>query len=90
MVALEAASCNLTVVASRIEAIEETISNGENGFLLDPYEARQFFETIRQLLQDDKEREDFGNKAREFTLKTYSWSKMTKKYFEEFRKADEI
>jgi len=83
LVALEAASCGLPVVASKLEGIEDAIKNGENGFLVDHSDIQGFVDIITNLLANDEEREKFGKRAREFSLENYHWRKIACTYLEE-------
>jgi glycosyltransferase involved in cell wall biosynthesis len=83
LVALEAASCGLPVVASKLEGIEDAIKNGENGFLVDYNDIRGFVDTITKLLANDEERGNFGKRAMEFSLENYHWRKIARRYSEE-------
>ena len=84
IVALEAASCGLPVIASNLEGIKDAVKNNQNGFLVEPYDSEGFIKTICQLLENDEIRESVGKKAREFTLENYSWDKVTQQYLNEF------
>lgn len=84
IVALEASSAGLPVVASNIEGIKDAIIDNKNGFLVKPYDNKRYIEIIFDLLTNDKKRIDFGNKAMEFTNKTYHWQKISEKYMETF------
>lgn len=86
LVALEAASCGLPVVASELEGIRDAVRNGENGLLVQPCKAQAFADTILGLLKDDEEREGFGKKARQYTLENFSSERMAERYLSEFQK----
>jgi glycosyltransferase involved in cell wall biosynthesis len=86
LVALEAASCGLPVVASKLEGMEDAIKNGENGFLVDYNDIRGFVDTITKLLANDEERGKFGKRAREFSLENYPWRKIACRYLEELER----
>lgn len=86
IVALEATSCSVPVVASKLDGIKDAIKNERNGFLVEPYDINRFVEVITKLLENDYERKEVGKKAREFTLKNYSWEKIAEKYLKEFKK----
>lgn len=73
VVSLEAASAGLPVVATRIDAIPEAITHGENGFLVRPLDPSALREAILWLLEDEEARRAFGERARRFTLERYSW-----------------
>jgi len=86
MVVLEAASCHLPVVASRLEGLKDAISDGKNGFLVDPYDAEGFAKKINYLLSEDAFREAFGEKAREYSKENFAWDKIVERYIEEIEK----
>lgn len=85
VVALEAASCGLPVVASNLEGIKDAIKHAENGFLVEPYSPEGFINAVRELLENDELREGFGARAREFTLKNYAWENVAGRYLKVFR-----
>jgi glycosyltransferase involved in cell wall biosynthesis len=85
LVALEAASCGLPVVASNLEGIREVIQDGSNGFLVEPGSPQAFIERINTLLEDDERQQAFGERARQYTLENYGWDKMARHYTEEFK-----
>lgn len=82
IVALEAISCGLPVVASDIEGIKDAIVNGKNGFLVEAYSAERFSNTLLSMLEDTRRARGIGEKAREFTLENFAWRKIAKIYFE--------
>ncbi|MFH1841363.1 MAG: glycosyltransferase family 4 protein [Candidatus Nealsonbacteria bacterium] len=79
IVILEAASCELPVIASNLEGIKDAVKDGENGFLIEPENAEEFIQTINKLLESG-----FGEKARRFTLENYNWDKISEKYLKVF------
>ena len=85
LVTLEAASCELPVVASRLEGVEEAIEDQRSGFLVEPSDVRGFVSTINWLLEDDARAKEFGKKARSFVLANYGWGGIAQRYLEEFR-----
>jgi phosphatidyl-myo-inositol dimannoside synthase len=82
IVAHEAATAELAVVASNLEGIADALSDGKNGILLQPGDARAYAETINRLLADAKKRRALGQKARTYTLANYGWGKIADKYVE--------
>ena len=57
---LEAMSCGIPVVASRVGGIKETVRNNIDGILVSPGSAKEIEKAIIKLIED----EDFYNKAR--------------------------
>ena len=84
LVALEASSCALPVVASNVDGIKDAVKSKENGFLVEPYDTQGFVEIIEWLLANARRRGEFGTRAREFTLENYGWEKVAKLYLEQF------
>ena len=86
LVAIEAASCKLPVIASKLEGLKDAIKDGQNGFLVESGNTMAWIEKINELLNDDNFRKEFGEKARQFVIENYSWEKIAKKYLEEIEK----
>lgn len=84
IVALEASSAGLPVVASNIEGIKEAIIDNKNGFLVNPYDDKRYIEVILDLLNNDKIRIDFGRQAMEITDNMYKWEKISEIYLKTF------
>lgn len=84
LVALEAASCMLPVVASDLEGIKDAIKDGKNGFLVEAGNAQSFFDKMDELLRNDEMRQSFGEHARQYTLDNYGWDKMAQRYLDVF------
>jgi phosphatidylinositol alpha-1,6-mannosyltransferase len=80
--AIEASVCGRVVVASALEGLKDAIKDGENGFLVEPENSEAWTRKINELLADDEFRKEFGEKAREYTIRNYSWDKIAKKYLD--------
>lgn len=52
IVLIEAMACGIPVIGSRIGGIPNVISNGENGFLVNPKDASHLAQVIKQLVSD--------------------------------------
>lgn len=77
LVALEAASCGTTVVASRLEGIQDAIIDGQSGLLLKPGDVHAYVETI---LRELKRRTLQPEAVRTYTLAHYSWAETGRQY----------
>lgn len=86
LVALEASSTTLPVIASKLEGIKDAVEDGKNGFLIEPYHVQGFIDVIVTLLKDDRRREKIGRDAQKYTLENYSCEKIAGKYYQEFKK----
>ncbi|MDD5083453.1 MAG: glycosyltransferase family 4 protein [Candidatus Moranbacteria bacterium] len=77
---IEAASCQIPVIASRLEGLQDAIKDSENGFLVEPENANGYIEKIRLLLADDTLRETFGKQARQYVIDNFHWDSIAKRY----------
>lgn len=84
--AIEGAACAKIVVASDLEGLKDAVSNGKNGFLVEPGNALQHAKKINAILEDDNFRKAFGKRAQTFTFENFSWEAIGKKYLEELQK----
>lgn len=89
LVAIEAASCKLPVVASGLEGLKDAIKDGENGFLVESGNAEAWVNKIKELLDDDQFRKEFGAKARQYVIDNFTWEKISRRYLEEIEKVVE-
>lgn len=83
LVALEASSCGLYIVASNIEGIKDAVKTGKNGVQVPPLDVELFEEAILAELDGDslKRRTDI----REFVIKNFSWNKVADEYTKLFK-----
>jgi N-acetyl-alpha-D-glucosaminyl L-malate synthase BshA len=72
LAALEAMTCEVPVVASRVGGLPEVIDHGVTGFLHSPDDLDGMSESIARLLLDDDMRRQFGVAARQVALDRYS------------------
>ena len=70
---LEALSTGLSVVTTTVGGIPETIESGKNGFLVEPFNPRQFSEKILHLLEHPTESAEMGAKARQTVVEKLDW-----------------
>jgi glycosyltransferase involved in cell wall biosynthesis len=76
---LEALATGLPVVTNRVGGIPETITNGKNGFLCEPFNAKQFSERILYLLEHPAEAREMGQLARKTIEEQFDWRVLVKK-----------
>ena len=70
---LEALSTGLPVVTTSVGGIPETIENGKNGFLVEPFNPKQFADRILYLLEHPTEASEMGSLARKTILERFDW-----------------
>jgi glycosyltransferase involved in cell wall biosynthesis len=85
-VLLEASLCEIPVVASGIEGINDAIENNMNGFLIHEKDEKYFANTIINLLSDEKAAIKFAKKSRKYSLKNYSWDKVSSEFIKVYKK----
>lgn len=79
---IEAASCQLPVVASRLEGLKDAIQDGESGFLVEAENADAYREKIQTLLADKDALVQFGIRARQYIIDHFHWSSVSKRYLD--------
>jgi trehalose synthase len=70
------------VVASRIGGIPSQITDGENGFLLDPYDFEGFADRIVELLKNPDELEQLGHNAKETVREKFLTPRLLSDYLD--------
>jgi len=69
------------VIAGRAQSIEEIISDGETGFLVEPYQPHLLARKIQQVLSDKERRQYVGDKGRR-RAKDFAWPNRAKVFLE--------
>jgi len=77
---LEASSCGLVTISTKMGGIPNFIKDGENGLLLDYGDRKGLIYKIKRAVEDEKLRSYLGNNARERVLKNYSIEKTIDNY----------
>lgn len=77
---IEATSAGLPVVASRLEGLQEAITDGGNGILVEPENAEAFVRVLDDLIAHPDKRTDLGTRAARFTEEHFHWKHIAKKY----------
>jgi glycosyltransferase involved in cell wall biosynthesis len=70
---LEALSTGLPVVTTNVGGISETITDGKNGFMCQPFNASQFSSRILYLLEHPAEAAEMGRQARKTIEEQLDW-----------------
>ncbi len=84
--ALEAMSCGVPVVGSRIGGLPEVIVNEETGFLCDPTDVACMTAIVLGLFRDEPLRRAVGRAARERAVSTFNRAGLVTRYLESYRR----
>ncbi|MBW1816712.1 MAG: glycosyltransferase [Deltaproteobacteria bacterium] len=76
---LEALSCGIPVVGSRIGGISEVIKDGETGFLVTPGAPEELSAAIIKLLSEEKLRVEFGGNGIDLMTEKYNLTTIARK-----------
>jgi glycosyltransferase involved in cell wall biosynthesis len=86
----EALACGLPVVATRVGAIPEMVTDGVNGYLVAPRDPRAIGVALAALVQQPGKRHQMGHHSRVLAQQGYDASKNNRRIFEVMRRlADE-
>ena len=83
---LEAASCGLPLVATKVGGPSEIVSRCENGLLVDPQNHEQIEESIYRVLSDKSKWKLWSRNGIRKVYQNYSWQAHVKKYMQEVKK----
>ena len=86
LAALEAAACEVPVVATRIGGIPEVVTDGETGFLSDIGDAEKMSDDVMRFLKDEEMRMAFGRQARESAVARYGTELVIPQYLKFYEK----
>ncbi len=86
LAALEAAACELPVVATRIGGIPEVVNDGESGYLSDVGDVEKMSSDTLKLLMNDEQRIAFGQRGREISVQRYSTQAIIPQYINFYEK----
>ncbi len=73
IVLIEALAHKLPVVATRIGAIPDFVTDGENGYLVEPRDSKQLAEKLISLLGDPEKCRRFGERGHALATEKYTW-----------------
>jgi glycosyltransferase involved in cell wall biosynthesis len=85
IVALEAMSCAVPVIASCVGGLSDTVIDGVTGFHVAPRSPEQVSEALRRLQGDAGMRREFGRAARERAVAHYTWSEVARETLKVYR-----
>ncbi len=86
LVALEAMACEVPVVASRVGGLPEVLTDGVEGFLVEPRDIEKMAERSLTILTHRSYREEMGERARERAQANFCSDKIIAHYENYYRK----
>ena len=84
---LEALSSQLPVVTTNVGGIPETIENGKNGFMCQPFTPREFSDRILYLLEHPAAAEEMAFQARKTIEERFDWRIVVQKVLKVYDEA---
>jgi glycosyltransferase involved in cell wall biosynthesis len=84
---LEALSSQLPVVTTNVGGIPETITNGKNGFMCQPFDANEFSERIAFLLEHPEAAKEMAFQARKTIVERFDWRLVVQKVLKVYDEA---
>jgi len=82
IVYLEAMTFGVPVIGCKGQGIEDIVSHGETGFLVEPKNPRQLTSLLLELLRDEEVRRKVGEAGQEVVLKNYQWANNAAKHIQ--------
>ncbi len=86
LVALEAMACEVPVVVSKVGGLPEVVTDGKEGYLVEPRNVELMAEKALLILSDESARRAMGRRARENAQKRFCSSMIIPQYEEFYRK----
>jgi N-acetyl-alpha-D-glucosaminyl L-malate synthase BshA len=80
LVALEAMACQVPVVVSRVGGLPEVVTDGVEGYLVEPHDVGQMAARALEILTNESLRREMGRRARENARERFCASKIIPQY----------
>jgi len=84
---LEALSSQLPVVTTNVGGIPETITNGKNGFMCQPFNPAEFSDRILYLLEHPQSAQEMALQARKIVVERFDWRIVVQKVIKVYDEA---
>jgi glycosyltransferase involved in cell wall biosynthesis len=82
LVVLEAAASCTSVIAARLEGLQDAVTDGKNGVLVEAGNEDEFVRQVNKYLMDDALRNKLGKEARVFVSERFEWHRIAQRYFD--------
>ncbi len=86
LAALEALSCEVPVIATRVGGLPEVVVDGENGYLLPLGDVEGMAAAAVSLLEDEPRRRQFGAAGRRRAVEEFQEDRIVARYREIYRR----
>jgi len=80
LVALEAMACEVPVVVSKVGGLPEVVTDGEEGYLVEPHDIDGMAERALKILSDPQRRLEMGRRGRKTAQARFCASEIVKQY----------
>ena len=88
-VLIEAALCQMPIVASGIEGITDALVDNKNGILVPSGDAKTHANAILDMINNPQKAQKLGKKARLFSLKAFGWQQIVQDYLHTYNQAED-
>jgi colanic acid/amylovoran biosynthesis glycosyltransferase len=78
VVVLEAAACELPIVATDVGSVSEEVEDGESGYLVESGNVKEIYKKLNILVSDSKKRRSLGRRGRKIVSNKYDLNKLNK------------
>ena len=86
LVALEAMACEVPVVVSKVGGLPEVVTDGREGFLVDPKDIDGMAQRSIEILSDDALRREMGRNGRQTARARFCSDEIVRRYEDYYRK----
>jgi N-acetyl-alpha-D-glucosaminyl L-malate synthase BshA len=86
LAALEAMSCEVPVVGSRVGGLHEVVVEGKTGFLCDPHDVGCMTRLVLSLLTNEPYRREMGARARERAVTEFGRGRIVDRYLDVYQR----
>ncbi|QQS15566.1 MAG: glycosyltransferase family 4 protein [Candidatus Moraniibacteriota bacterium] len=77
---IEAASCGIPVIVSRLEGLKDAFTDDKNGVLAESEDIEDWKKKAERFLSDKELRKTFGERARRYTAEHFNWKTISACY----------
>lgn len=90
LAALEAMSCGLPIIATRVEGVPEVVKDGVNGYLSEPQNIEKMASDVSKLIEQKDLYEKFAKESRRIAVEQFNKDKIiNERYIPLYKKATE-